>query len=168
MRVPYYCPYCDQRSTRRWNLDVHIKRRHGGYLLRRSSGDLVSHSFSYKPNYQYNNIGSATVTDSVVDTFQPRYLPQQIPPQISQNFADPLYGPQHTMDDQSSLSQGKILKIDELKRLMNKYPQYHTNPDAIIRLAIYNSINGDNTLLDQKLEQLRSIDSLAKFYVGPS
>ena len=52
--------------------------------------------------------------------------------------------------------------------LVYKYPQYHTNPDAIIRLAIYNSINGDNTLLDDKLEQLRTIDSLAKFYVGPS
>ena len=48
--------------------------------------------------------------------------------------------------------------------LLNKYPQYHTNPDDISRLAIYNSINGDNTLLDNKLEQLRTIDSLAKYY----
>ena len=75
------------------------------------------------------------------------------------------------MDDQryvTGLSQETIQKIQELKRLMNKYPQYHTNPDGIIRLAIYNSINGDNTLLDDKLEQLRTIDSLAKFYVGPS
>ena len=68
----------------------------------------------------------------------------------------------------TGLSQGAVQKIQEFKVLMNKYPQYHTNPDAIIRLAIYNSINGDNTLLDQKLEQLRTIDSLAKFYVGPS
>jgi len=43
----------------------------------------------------------------------------------------------------------------ELKALMNKYPRYHTNPDGIVRLAVYNSINGDNTLLDDKLEQLR-------------
>jgi hypothetical protein len=55
------------------------------------------------------------------------------------------------------------LKIEELKRLMSKYPQYHENPDGIIRLAVYNSVNGDNTLLDDKLQQLRSIDSLAKF-----
>jgi hypothetical protein len=68
----------------------------------------------------------ATIADSVGD-FQPRYLPQQIPPQISQNFANPLY-PQPRMDDQSSLSQGKTLKIQEFKVLMNKYPQYHTNP----------------------------------------
>ena len=109
-------------------------------------------------------LGHATIADSVGD-FQPRYLPQQIPPQIS-NFANPLYGPQHTMDNQSSLSQDKIVKIDELKRLMNKYPKYHPNPDGIIRWAIFNSINGDDTFLDSKLEQLRSIDSLAKYYAS--
>ena len=72
------------------------------------------------------------------------------------------------MDDQrygTGLSQETIQKIEQLKRLVYKYPQYHTNPDGIIRLAIYNSINGDDTLLDDKLEQLRNIDSLAKYYV---
>jgi hypothetical protein len=65
------------------------------------------------------------------------------------------------MDDQRNggLSQDAIQKIQELKALMNKYPRYHANPDGIIRLAIYNSINGDYTLLDDKLEQLRTIDS---------
>jgi hypothetical protein len=66
------------------------------------------------------------------------------------------------MDDQiygTTLSQSAIQRIQEFKVLMNKYPQYHTNPDGIIRLAIYNSINGDNTLLDNKLEQLRTIES---------
>ena len=70
------------------------------------------------------------------------------------------------MDDHrygTGLSPGAIQKIQELKALMNKYPRYHTNPDGIIRLAVYNSVNGDNTLLDDKLEQLRTIDSLAKY-----
>ena len=73
-----------------------------------------------------------------------------------------IYRPPPTMDDQiygTTLSQSAIQRIQEFKVLMNKYPQYHTNPDAIIRLAIYNSINGDNTLLDDKLEQLRRLDS---------
>jgi hypothetical protein len=30
MRNLYNCPFCNQQSTRRWNLDIHIKRRHGG------------------------------------------------------------------------------------------------------------------------------------------
>jgi hypothetical protein len=169
MRVPYYCPYCDQRSTRQRNLDVHIKRRHGGYLLGRSSGDLVSHSFSYKPNYQYSNIGSATVADSIGNTFEPRYIPQQAPLGTSQYCTSPMYPPNQITDDQRyapGLSQRGIQKIQELKSLMNKYPKYHTNPDDIIRWAIYNSINGDNTLLDDKLEQLRTIDSLAKYYAS--
>jgi hypothetical protein len=39
----------------------------------------------------------------------------------------------------------------------------HNDPDEIVRLVVYNCINGDNTLLDAKLEQLRTIDSLAKY-----
>jgi hypothetical protein len=65
------------------------------------------------------------------------------------------------MDDQryrTGLSQDNIIKIEELKQLMHKHTQYHPNPDAIIRLAIFNSINNDNTLLDDKLEQLRIMD----------
>jgi hypothetical protein len=65
---------------------------------------------------------------------------------------------------------------------MNKYPQYHTNPDDIIGLTIYNSINGrslvhhaavdaklynsidgDDTLLDELEQSRRTIDSLAKY-----
>jgi hypothetical protein len=157
MRQPYICPYCDQRSTRRWNLDVHIKRKHGGYLLGRSSGRNPG---TYPPWYKsnpYHSIGSATVADSVGETFQPRYIPQQAPSTIRP--------PLHTMRVQRNggLSPGAIQKIQELKALMNKYPKYHTNPDSIVRLAVYNSVNGDNTLLDDKLEQLRTIDSLAKY-----
>jgi hypothetical protein len=159
MKVPYYCPYCDQRSTRRWNLDVHIKRRHGGYLLGRSSGRYVTNN---PPLYSKSLLGHATIADSVGETFQPRYIPQQAPIGTSPSTIRP---PLHTMGDQrnGSLSPDAIQKIQELKALMNKYPRYHTNPDGIIRVAIYNSINGDNTLLDDKLEQLRTIDSLAKY-----
>jgi hypothetical protein len=157
MRVPYICPYCDQRSTRRWNLDVHIKRRHGGYLLGRSTDRFVANNHPWYKSNPYHGVGSATVADSVGETFQPRYIPQQASSTIR-----PLL---HAKDDQRNggLSPDAIQKIQELKALMNKYPRYHTNPDGIIRLAIYNSINGDNTLLDDKLEQLRTIDSLAKY-----
>jgi hypothetical protein len=40
-----------------------------------------------------------------------------------------------------------------------KYRQYQNNdPDEIVRLVVYNCINGDNTLLNNKLEQLRTMD----------
>jgi hypothetical protein len=150
MRIPYYCPYCDQRSTRRWNLDVHIKRKHGDPPGRY----LASHPM-YNRNIQSHQFGSATVADSVGETLQPRYI-HQAPVGISQYSAN---SPWHVMDDQSSLSQGNTLKIHELKRLMNKYQLYHTNPNGIIKWAIYCSINGDNKPLDEKLEQLRRRDS---------
>lgn len=78
-----------------------------------------------------------------------------------------MYLPRQVIDDQSygtSFPQSAIRKIQEFKALMNKYPKYHNIPDGIILWAIYNSINSDSTLLDSKLDQLRTIDSLAKYY----
>jgi hypothetical protein len=124
---------------------------------------MGSNPFWHTPNDPYRNIGSVTVANSIGDTFQPRYIPQQVPIGTSSSTIRPLL---HIKDDQrygTGLSSGAIQKIQELKVLMNKYPRYHTNPDSIIRLAVYNSIKGDNTLLDDKLEQLRTIDSLAKY-----
>lgn len=60
------------------------------------------------------------------------------------------------MDDErygTNLSRGAIQRIQELKGVLNKCPQYHTNPDGIIRLSTYTSINGDDTLLDDKLDR---------------
>jgi hypothetical protein len=109
------------------------------------------------------HLGHATVADSLGDRFQPRYIPEQTPLDVSPNFANPMYRPMPAADGQSygtGLSQ-EDLKIQELKLLMNKYPKYHVNPDVIIQWAIHSSFNGDNTFLDDKLEQLRTIDSLA-------
>jgi hypothetical protein len=44
--------------------------------------------------------------------------------------------------------------IQELKN-----PQYHSNPDAIIRCVTSYSINGDNNLLDEWLERFRMISN---------
>jgi hypothetical protein len=124
MTEPYICLYCDQRSTRWWNLKIHMKRKHGEYSLDRSSGQ-------YTPNNPYHNIGG-TVADSVGNTFQPRYLPQQAPLGTSQYPTSPVYPPRQIMDDQSWLSQDTLVKIEQLKRLLNKHHQYFTNPNEIL------------------------------------
>jgi hypothetical protein len=164
MTVPYYCPYCNQRSTRRWNLEVHMQRKHGEYLPVGPSGQYTPQNPLWiKRNIPYHDFGSDMVADSVGDTFQPRYIPQQAPMGTSPSTFRP---PGYTMDNHrygTGLSPDAIQKIRELKALMNKYPRYHENPDGVIRLAVYNSIKGDNTLLDDKLEQLRTIDSLSKY-----
>ena len=109
MRVPYYCPYCNQRSTRRWNLDIHIKRRHGGYLLGESSDrHMAINPFWYKPNIPYHNIGSATVADSVGDVFQHGYMPQQAPLGTSLYSTSPIHRPLPTIDEQSPIYPGKL------------------------------------------------------------
>jgi hypothetical protein len=85
---------------------------------------------------------------------------------VSQTFANPMYLPMQIRDDQSygiGLSPETILKISELKRLVNRYPQFHAiDADEIVRWAIYCSSNRDNKFLDDMLEQLHSLDNLAK------
>jgi hypothetical protein len=123
------------------------------------------------PTNPYHNIESITASDNGWNSFQPRHGLQQAPVGISQYSAGPIYPPWQIIDHQSygtSLSDTTTtkLKIDELNRLMNKYPNYHMNPDVIIQWAIHSSFNGDNKFLDDKLEQLRTIDSLAKYYAS--
>src|SRR5215467_5418415 len=122
MRDPYYCPYCNHRSTRRWNLDVHIKRRHGEYLVGRSFGQYVANN---PPLYNQNvHLGHVTVADNAGNRFQPRYIPEQTLLAVSPNIANPMYRHMPTTDGQSygtSLSWGAVRKIQELKGLMNKY-----------------------------------------------
>ena len=122
MKIPYSCPYCNHRSTRRWNLEVHIKRRHGGFLVDKSDRCMGSNPIS--PNNPYHNIGSTTIADSVGNTFEPTYLRQQAPVRTSQYSTSPIHLP--TMDEQryeSSLS--RETKLKELKRLAFRYPRFH-------------------------------------------
>src|SRR5215469_14122621 len=99
MRYPHICPlYCNHRSTRRWNLDVHIKRKHGEYLVGRSLGQHMANNL---PLYSNNvRLGHATVADSIGSTLQLRsqqthlgtsqYTDSSIypPMDVSQTFAD--------------------------------------------------------------------------------
>jgi hypothetical protein len=174
-RPSYVCTLCSEHFTRRYSAKRHNQNLHNGnaeivrlidYLAGRSSGLYTpNHPFWFKQNNPYGNFGPATIPDSIGNAFEPTYLPQQGPPRISENFANPLYRRTPTTDVQSygiGLSQETRLKIEELKKLVYKYPQHHNNkPDEIVNWAIYCSVNGDDKFLDDKLEQLRSFDSLA-------
>jgi hypothetical protein len=46
------CPYCSQTSSRHWNMQVHIKRRHSGIGEPRLSYNINS---SKKWNGDFNN-----------------------------------------------------------------------------------------------------------------
>ncbi|MGB6533626.1 MAG: hypothetical protein WBF33_36540 [Candidatus Nitrosopolaris sp.] len=155
------------------------------YLVGRNSGRYrPSHPSLYRRGRgekRIHKFGHATaVANSTGDTFgyrglqgQYREYPQHqqqapspsIPPpppsiqDVSPYPTDRISQPIHTTNDQVTLSQETMLKIQELKRLMYKYPQYHSNPDAFVKCATFYSINGDNTILDEMLQNLRMISS---------
>jgi hypothetical protein len=91
---------------------------------------------------------------------------QDQPPDVMSPYPnDPTFQSEsmNTMDDEETATQSQetTQKIQELRRLVYRYVHYYRNPDAIIKCATYWSINGDNTILDEKLEQLRSIDAIS-------
>src|SRR5215472_15152187 len=88
---------------------------------------------------------------------------QNHPPDVSPYPTDPTFQSHsmNAMDDEqtTTLTHETILKIQELKKLGHRYSQCYHNPGAVINCIVYYCNNGDDTLLDEKLEQLRNIDS---------
>jgi hypothetical protein len=81
---------------------------------------------------------------------------QDQPPDVLPYLTDRTSQSMNTSEDvekTKTLSQETTLKIEELKRLVYRYSQYYSNPAGVIKCITYFSINGDNTLLDEKLEQ---------------
>jgi hypothetical protein len=160
-RLTYVCATCSETFTRKYSGKRHNNNLHYGaaeivrlidYLAGRSSGQYTANNpFWYKRSN--HNIGSATVADSVV--------PQQAPLGTSQYSSRSIHRPVPAMDHQSyRTGLSRETKLEELKRLVYKYAQFHNNsPDAIVGYANYWSINGDDTFLDAKLQQLIRLDS---------
>jgi len=89
---------------------------------------------------------------------------QDQPPNVSPYPIDQTFQSELTDNEQTTtLSRETVLKIEELKRLMYRYSQYHHNPGAVVNCIVYYCNNGDNILLDEKLEQLRSIDAIGTY-----
>jgi hypothetical protein len=165
-RLSFVCTTCSEHFTRKYSANRHNHNLHNGaaeivrfidYIAGRSSGQYPS---TLHPSwYKRRNIGSRTVTDSVGNTFQPRYLPQQA---TSLYSASPMYPPRQIMGDpnnRTGLSQDNTVKIQELKRLAYKHSQYQNyDPDVIVEWAVQGASNGDTKFLDAKLEQLSIMD----------
>jgi hypothetical protein len=180
----YVCATCEEDFTRRYSAIRHNITIHNGngeivtlleYLVERNSGRYrPSHPSLYRRGRgekRIHNFGHATtaVADSMGDTFRhkglqgPQYqqqapslsIPQPSLPQPSAKDISPSQS-MNTANDHPT--QETVLKIQELKRLLYRQPIF-SNPDAIIKCVTHFAINGDNTLLDEKLEQLRTFDS---------
>ena len=176
-RPTYVCASCSEHFSRKYSATRHNITIHNGrgeivplldFLVGRSSGRyLASHPSWYRRSEKrIHRFGHATVTESMGDSFRPGGLQQQTPfqstPTLSSPPSEPLYpgaSPYPTdliSQPTGTLSQETMLKIQELKKLVYRHPIY-SNPDGVVKCVTYFSINGDNTLLDEKLEQLRAL-----------
>jgi hypothetical protein len=185
----YACATCSEHFTRRSNAKRHnitIHENEGEivplleYLAGRKTGRYHASDPSMyrmrRGNKRNRQLLTAVSTDSM-GAFPPRFhqrheTPFQstfVPTPLQPHYHDtPMYPTVQTaqpidrMNDRGLLSQETLPKIQELKRLMYKYPQCHSNPDVVIKCVTHLSINGDNTLLDEWLESFRTIDAISK------
>ncbi len=177
MRIPYYCPYCDQRSARRWNLQVHIKRKHGGIgqpISRvppaplQSPGKLVSnwHTNVYDKSMSQNNSSSGQYLPS-----HPSWYSKQIQHQVNHNyqfenrvFAGTPFKPEtlqqrYPLPNASSYSTPTVeQKLEELRLLLGKLSS-PWDAHIILELAKFNLSQGDEQFLNDRLEQFRMFES---------
>ena len=165
-------------------LEYLVGRNSGRYrpshpsLYRRGRGEKRIHNFGHATT-------TTAVADSMGDTFRHRGLQGQYHdyPQHQQQAPSPSIPlptpsiqdvlpypadqisksqPMNTTNNKGTLSQETRLKIRELKRLVYRHPIF-SSPDRVIKCVTHFSIiNGDNTLLDEKLEQLRTLDAISK------
>jgi hypothetical protein len=188
-RLTHVCATCSEHFTRRYsatrhNLTIHDNRGEIvpllEYIVGRNSGRYHASDPSWyrRPSKRRIHNLSATVTaDSMGDTIGPGCLQRETPfqsipttlslpstfqpqpPDFSPYPNGRIPQPIDTRNNQGTLSEETILKIQELKKLMYKY---HSNPDAFVKCATYYSTNGDNTLLDEWLERFRTFDAISK------
>jgi hypothetical protein len=176
MRNLYNCPYCNQQSTRRWNLEIHIKRRHGGleqpiaklpHAPLQSPGKLVSnnwHTNVYDKPMSSNNNSSGLYLPS-----HPSLYSKQIQPQVNRNYqnrvvTDTPLSPEtlqqrYPLPNASSYSTPTVQqKLEELRLLLGKFSS-PWDAQVILDLAKFNLSQGDKRFLDDRLEQFRMLES---------
>jgi hypothetical protein len=58
-RTEYRCPYCDQTSSRKWNIQIHIQRRHDNKIVQAQLGSDPLHdpssSYAHQKLQDANN-----------------------------------------------------------------------------------------------------------------
>ena len=182
-RPTYVCTTCSEHFTRKYSAKRHnitVHHNNGGgeivplveYLVGRNSGKYEASRPSWyrrAKEKRIHNFGHAA--DSMGGQYHhyPQYqqraqspsmpLPS-LPPPASQGVSPSQ--PMNTTNDHGTPSQETVLKIQEFKRLVYRHPIF-SNPDMVIQCVTHFSIiNGDNTLLDEKLEQLRALDAISK------
>lgn len=153
MRTLYNCPYCNQQSTRHWNLEIHIKRRHDGIgqpigKVPHAPGKPVSN------NWPTNNSSGQYLPSN------PSWYSKQIQPQFDNRVvADTLFSPETLqLPNASPYSTPTVQqKLEELRLLLGKLSSPR-DAQVILDLAKFNLSQRDERFLNDRLEQLRMLE----------
>jgi len=152
-RINYVCGTCSEHFTRRNNGMRHSLRAHGGtaeivrlidYLAGRQSG-------IYEPNNPFWSSNKQLIRGPLYDSSK------KSNPLVFQ----PSYPKYREIDEVPQWSE-KMVKMKELRMLLYKHRfRFGQDPDTMFRIILaFSSSRGDDSVLDEKLEQLRVMDKL--------
>ena len=143
---------CSEHFTRRYKGTRHNVKAHRGmseivrlidYLAGRKTGRYMPNSPFWYSGKEKMGIRNSYKTSSnpIVRPLQPRY---------------------EENDDEEPQHSQRLLKIRQLQSLLHKYCPYpDQHPETILRgILAYSSSREDDSLLDEKLEQLRAVDRM--------
>jgi len=74
MRSPWYCPYCEQTSQRRWNISTHIERKHPGLDNPPAEMKRVTHLQRKHPGLDNPPAEMKRIT--VIDSYSSKPMPE--------------------------------------------------------------------------------------------
>jgi hypothetical protein len=154
-RPTYVCATCEEHFTRKYSGKRHNFNIHAGrseivpfieYMVGRSSGRyLASHPSWYRKQRQLQANHSYPSENRVIadSSFRPETLPQSYPDAALPNT-------------QTTTVQ-QVQKLEELRLLLAKKCSSQHNAYAILELAKFNLIQGDEGFLNERLEQFRML-----------
>jgi hypothetical protein len=141
-RTEYRCPYCDQTSSRKWNIQIHIQRRHDNKIVQAQLGSDPLHYPS--SIYAHQKLQDAN------NSSQNFYY-------NSLSFQAPLQGNDSTskMTDHIRDMHETMYQIAEIKKISNQFQTSFGSTDIISTLSMQQSGNSNT-----RLEWLKDYASL--------
>ena len=130
---PYHCPHCLQTCSRRWNMKVHIQRKHGG--IRQQPIGSVSHFTSREFIPGMGNLGANGRYRHHHEAF-PDYV--HLPSELysdKREESSALPTPPSKAKDASDKLHETIHEAIEIRKMLSKQIQSFSSPSSSSFLA---------------------------------
>jgi hypothetical protein len=130
-REPYHCPHCHQTCSRRWNMKVHIQRKHGGI----GQQPIGSVSLSTSPEFipSMNNLGANGRYHHHEASPDYIHLPSELyPDRLGESPLSPLPSPTSKEKDASNKLLETIAEAVEIRKMSKQLQSFSPSTSSFL------------------------------------